>query len=218
MKMLSENIKTGDIVEIKNAYFKNDNGLYFVSNSKGDVNWCGDDYCLKKICKNGKLSTAKYNICFWPLQSFTNSREKRIAAKKHNEEFATIEKVENIDKTHIIAYFENEAESLKKQEQRAKWDWGEENEATKRITNTISFYNSVIDRLTAAQPKQEQPQETSQEAQYNTTYCENMCSKCKCYNNDCKGLLKPYTGCVFFERVFEKQRRTTTAGTGRNGK
>lgn len=26
-------IKTGDIVEIKNAYFKNDNGIYFVDNA-----------------------------------------------------------------------------------------------------------------------------------------------------------------------------------------
>ena len=32
-------IKTGDIVEITGAYFKNDNGLYFVDNSPGDPNW-----------------------------------------------------------------------------------------------------------------------------------------------------------------------------------
>ena len=156
MKMLSENIKTGDIVEIKNAYFKNDNGLYFVINSKGDVNWCGDDYCLKKICKNGKLSTAKYNICFWPLRSFTNSREKRIEAKRWNEENATIEKVANIDNSYVIEYFRQKAEDLKPQEKRAIWDWGEDAEATKLITNTIAFYNSVADRLTVStKPQQE---------------------------------------------------------------
>ena len=37
--MLDKNgieIKTGDVVEITGAYFKNDNGLYFVERSAGD--------------------------------------------------------------------------------------------------------------------------------------------------------------------------------------
>ena len=42
--MLDKNgveIKTGDIVEISGAYFKNDNGLYFVTHSPGDPTWSG---------------------------------------------------------------------------------------------------------------------------------------------------------------------------------
>ena len=47
-------MKTGDIVEITGAYFKNDNGLYFIDCSPGDPNWCGSDYSLKRISKSGK--------------------------------------------------------------------------------------------------------------------------------------------------------------------
>ena len=49
--MLDKNgveIRTGCIVEITGAYFKNDNGLYFVQRSPGDPSWCGKDYCAKK--------------------------------------------------------------------------------------------------------------------------------------------------------------------------
>ena len=52
--MLDKNgveIKTGDIVEISGAYFKNDNGLYFVTHSPGDPTWSGRDYSLKRISK-----------------------------------------------------------------------------------------------------------------------------------------------------------------------
>ena len=54
--MLDKNgveIKTGDIVEISGAYFKNDNGLYFVTHSPGDPTWSGRDYSLKRISKYG---------------------------------------------------------------------------------------------------------------------------------------------------------------------
>ena len=49
-------IKTGMIVEITGAYFKNDNALYFVTNSPGDPSWCGSDHSLKRISKAGKIS------------------------------------------------------------------------------------------------------------------------------------------------------------------
>ena len=63
-------MKTGDIVEITGAYFKNDNGLYFIDCSPGDPNWCGSDYSLKRISKSGKISKAKKNLCFWPIGMF----------------------------------------------------------------------------------------------------------------------------------------------------
>ncbi len=64
--MLDKNGKemvTGCVVEIKNAYFKTDNGLYFVEKSPEELGWLGSDYCLLKLKKrNGQLSTAKRKI------------------------------------------------------------------------------------------------------------------------------------------------------------
>lgn len=57
-------MRTGDIVKIENSYFKNDLGYYFIEHSPGDISWCGNDYSLRKICRNGKLSTAAHNIAF----------------------------------------------------------------------------------------------------------------------------------------------------------
>lgn len=34
-------MKTGDIVRVSGAYFKNDNGLWFIERSPGDPSWCG---------------------------------------------------------------------------------------------------------------------------------------------------------------------------------
>jgi len=92
--MLDKNgkeIKTGDIVKIEGGYFKADNGTFLVKNSPGDPNWSGSDYCLRKCNKKGEESEAKYATAFWPLMVTTNSREKRIAAKQHNKDHATIE-------------------------------------------------------------------------------------------------------------------------------
>ena len=50
-------IKTGDIVKISGAYFKNDNGLYFVTASPGDPSWCGSSHSLKRISKAGRHDT-----------------------------------------------------------------------------------------------------------------------------------------------------------------
>jgi len=84
-------MKTGDIVEVRGAYFKSDNGLYKIEHSPGDANWCGDDYCLKLINKDGTYSTRKYNLCFYPLKSYVTDWRKRQDAKAHNAENATIE-------------------------------------------------------------------------------------------------------------------------------
>lgn len=92
--MLDKNgveIKTGDIVEISGAYFKNDNGLYFVTHSPGDPTWSGRDYSLKRISKYGKISKAKYNLCFWPISVFVSDRFKAAQATSWNREHATIE-------------------------------------------------------------------------------------------------------------------------------
>ena len=84
-------IKTGDIVRIEGGYFKADNGTFLVEKSPGDPIWSGSDYCLKKCNKKGEESTAKCTTAFWPLMVTVNSRDKRLEAKRHNAEHATIE-------------------------------------------------------------------------------------------------------------------------------
>ena len=118
-------MKTGDVVEITGAYFKNDNGLYFVEHTPGDPNWSGRDHCLRRIKRNGELSTAKYNICFWPISAFVNSRDKRAAANQWNQEHAEIEIKTFPHTEHIAAYFASEADSLDVTIKRYTWDFGE---------------------------------------------------------------------------------------------
>lgn len=139
-------MKTGDIVEIKNAYFKNDNGIYFIEHSPGDASWCGSDYGLTKMCKNGKLSTSN-NLAFWPLTSFTNNRQKRLEAKAHNALYATIEIINNINASEIINYFHLKVESLEKAAIRQAWDFGEDSEIVRQTTTIIDHYKNVVERL-----------------------------------------------------------------------
>lgn len=104
---------TGMVVEIKNAYFKNDNGLWFIDNTPGDANWCGSDYSLHKLCKNGKVSTARHHIAFWPLCSFCSDRSKNYAANEHNKEHATITVRTDIPTGGICEHFAEKAEGAK---------------------------------------------------------------------------------------------------------
>lgn len=113
--MLDKNgveIKTGQIVEITGAYFKNDNGLYFVTRSPGGPWWCGTGYSLTKISKTGKISKAKYNLCFWPIVSVVSDRWKAAEANAWNKEHAQIEvkKIKNM--TEVAAYFQAKADEL----------------------------------------------------------------------------------------------------------
>ena len=113
--MLDKNgvkIKTGQIVEITGAYFKNDNGLYFVAHSLGDPGWCGAGYSLTKISKTGKISKAKYNLCFWPIVSVVSDRWKAAAANDWNKEYAQIEVKTIKNMSEVSAYFQAKADEL----------------------------------------------------------------------------------------------------------
>ena len=113
--MLDKNgmeIKTGMVVEIKDAFFKNDNGFYFVEHSAGDPDWCGSDHSLRKISKRGKISQAKHNLCFWPIGIFISDRFKAAEARTWNKEHATIEIRTEIDRSEVAAYFNQMAEDL----------------------------------------------------------------------------------------------------------
>ena len=142
-------MKTGDVVEITGAYFKNDNGFYFVEHTPGDPNWSGRDHCLRRIKRNGELSTAKDNLCFWPISAFVNSRDKRAAANQWNREHAEIEIKTFPHTEHIAKFFEAEAASLDATIKRYTWDFGEDNQTVKDAKETQAFYRSVSDGLRA---------------------------------------------------------------------
>ena len=155
-------MKTGDVVEITGAYFKNDNGLYFVEHTPGDPNWSGRDHCLRRIKRNGELSTAKDNLCFWPISAFVNSRDKRAAANQWNREHAEIEIKTFPHTEHIAAYFASEADSLDVTIKRYTWDFGEDCQTVKDTKETQAFYRSVAGGLRAEQPSAaatEQPEQ-----------------------------------------------------------
>ena len=95
-------LKTGDIVKIEGGYFKADNGTFVVKHSPGDPSWSGSDYCLSKCNKKGIESESKYSTAFWPLMITTNGYEKRIAAKRHNAEHATIEIIGSVKVYNVL--------------------------------------------------------------------------------------------------------------------
>lgn len=106
--MLDKNgveLKAGMVVEITGAYFKNDNGFWFVENTPGDPTWCGPDCCLKKISKFGKVSRAKHNICFWPIGIFVSDRCKAAEAHRWNEANAQIEVKAIKNMSEVAAHF-----------------------------------------------------------------------------------------------------------------
>lgn len=160
-------MKTGDVVEITGAYFKNDNGLYFVEHTPGDPNWSGRDHCLRRIKRNGELSTAKDNLCFWPISAYVNSRDKRAAANQWNQEHAEIEIKTFPHTEHIAAYFADEAGSLDATIKRYTWDFGEDCQTVKDAKETQAFYRSVADGLRTEQPAAatEQPSTTTEQPQ-----------------------------------------------------
>lgn len=151
-------MKTGDVVEITGAYFKNDNGLYFVEHTPGDPNWSGRDHCLRRIKRNGEPSTAKDNICFWPISVYVNSRDNRAAANQWNREHAEIEIKTFPHTEHIAAYFADEADSLDATIKRYTWDFGEDCQTVQDAKETQAFYRSVADGLRTEQPQQPEQQ------------------------------------------------------------
>lgn len=139
---------TGMTVRISGAFFKNDNGIYFIAHCPGDPSWSGRDLSLTKICRNGKISKTK-GIAFWPLISFTNDRTKNMAAKAHNAEYAEIEVIGGIPTHDIEAHFRELAENQRQWLQREIWDFGEDSPVVKDDRERIAFYESIADRLKA---------------------------------------------------------------------
>lgn len=155
-------IKAGDIVKIEGAFFKNDNGLYYVEQDGTNKAYCGgDSLTLYKICKNGKLSTAKYNICFFPIRSTVSDYVKTAQANAWNKEHATIEVVYNVDNSTVIERFEEEARRAKEASDYYKLR-GYSESYTKIYDDSFEYYHAAAERMKAEkeQPKEEEEPET----------------------------------------------------------
>ena len=111
-------ILAGVVVKVAGAYFKADNGLYYVEQDGSNPGYSADDtqVTLYKICRNGKPSKTKYSIAFFPLTCFVSNKAKAAEARSWNKLHATIEVVDGIPKDHIIDKFEEEAKTLREQE------------------------------------------------------------------------------------------------------
>ena len=141
-------IMTGDIVKISNAYFKVDNGLYFVSDKEGDVSTCGTGLTLHKVNRDGTLSTAKYNVGFWPIFHTCNDRVKRALANEWDSKNATIEVVTNgFNLGPVIEHFRAEAAGCEKRNERVRWDWGKHSHEYVLNDKIRLHYLAVADRL-----------------------------------------------------------------------
>ena len=140
-------IRTGMIVKVSGAYFKTDNALYYVACSPGDPNWLGRDYSLKKICKNGKISTAKYSVCFWPISVFVSDPWKRAAAKEWNAEHAQIEVVSGIDRSAVAENFKEKAVQMGERIEYGIYNYGEESETVKEWKDIKRHFESVANEI-----------------------------------------------------------------------
>lgn len=148
--MLDKNgveLKAGMVVEITGAYFKNDNGFWFVENAPGDPSWCGSDCCLKKISKTGKISVAKHNICFWPIGVFVSDRCKAAEADRWNKANAQIEIKAIKNMAEVVAHFEAKAEGLRETIRREEWDFGEDSEVVKKDRGIMAHYLAVAEAV-----------------------------------------------------------------------
>lgn len=140
-------LHTGQIVEIKNAYFKNDNGLYFVESSPEDPNWCGNEYSLKRICKNGKISKSKSSICFWPIGVFVNNPETKALANDWNKYHAIIEVKDGINTDYVRDYFIEKSECANSKLRYYELNFGEDSNVTKQCIASRDFYLEIANSL-----------------------------------------------------------------------
>lgn len=140
-------IKTGMVVEVTGAYFNRNNGLFFVTNSAGDPSWSGTDHCLTKISKTGKISTAKYNLGFWPLCSFVSDRVKAAEAKRWNSEHARIEIKTLKNMEEVIKYFSDKEKEAEEGAEHTAWNWGPDCETVKKYKRIAEHYREVIARI-----------------------------------------------------------------------
>lgn len=149
--MLDKNgieIKTGDAVRISGAYFKNDNGLFFITHSPGDPFWNGNYHALKRLCSNGKLSAGRSGSSSWPIAVYTNSRLKRAVATEHNKINAKIEIIHDLPTHSRIKYFKQQIKEYEDLVNGYELPWfsGKDLEG---VEASIKNYKEIVERLKA---------------------------------------------------------------------
>lgn len=178
-------IKTGMIVEITGAFFKNDNGLYFVTASPGDRFWNGNEHCLTRISKAGKVSTAKYRICFWPISVFGGSQARRVEARAWNKDHAEIEVKQIGNMEEVIAHFEEARNQAKDALDRTVLSFGEDSPFTDNDRAILAEYEEIIfeirGRMEAAAPVKESDRIRAEIAELDAEY-DRLCEE-KVYKN-----------------------------------
>lgn len=141
-------IQAGDIVEIKGAFFRNDNGFWYVEQDGTNPAYLGTDLALYKIGKTGKISTAKHNLAFWPLKSYTSDRAKNAEANDWNKTNATIEITNKVSNAQVIEAFQKlVAEYKEAAEYYEMRGYGEA--WTKPNTDNAEYYSRALERMGA---------------------------------------------------------------------
>lgn len=141
-------IQVGDVLQIRNTYFKADSGYFFVTNTEND----GLD--LHRTGKRGHINNGAGSVRSWPLNYFGWDAKKNAAAKTHDREHAEIEIVHNIPLWEIRDYFT--AQVAQYQERAAELNH-KGTDAIERFRNDAVRFTAVADRLSAALSGQEPP-------------------------------------------------------------
>lgn len=141
-------IRTGDVVVVSDAFFKVDNGTYFVAHSPGDPSWCGYDYSLRRLNRNGSFSEGKSKVAFWPLEAFCSDREKNARALDWNRVNAKIEVIA-FDRKTIADYFDKLGDEGLKSASRVlnEWGWGKHSGGYLRELRIGKFYKETAARI-----------------------------------------------------------------------
>ena len=155
--MLDKNnkeIQIGDVVRVSGGYFKNSNGLFFVSR---EYCGCDDSLCLHRIKKTGELCVSSATSSgIWPLSSYCSDARKNRAAKAHNAENAEIEVVDGVNTWHIAEHFRKKAQTYHERAERARRDGSDDKEAEQ----CAELFERIAERLSASaeQPEQKEPE------------------------------------------------------------
>lgn len=138
-------IQTGDVVRIENGYFKNSNGLFYVERGTDEPSGNYKDLWLHKISKKGEISIGKYAGETWPLRSYCSKASKNREARLHNEQYATIEVVDDVPKYAIADYFKCKADAEEEQtENMRRRGWAVDAE---KASARVKFYRETFERL-----------------------------------------------------------------------
>lgn len=102
-------LRLGDVVEISGAYFKTDNGLYFVT----DTGAAGGSLWLHKIGKTGKVLAS--GSASWPLVSYCSDDRKCRAARLHNKDHAKLSRAEGVPLEGVAEWIRDTAAQMAEQ-------------------------------------------------------------------------------------------------------